>query len=180
MSDQTGLQNPYAPPTATVADVPATGAVKSSRRARLGAILLDVLIGTLASAPAFAVNFGAMVEAAKTGGSNPFAMYGALYSGVGGLLSVLLLLVMVGVITLLVHRNGQTIGKKIVGIKVVRTNGERATLGRIFWLRYLIPTVISIVPLIGAVFALVDSLMILGAEKRCLHDMMADTIVIRA
>ncbi len=180
MSDQNMSQNPYAPPTAAVADVAAAGVEKSSRRARLGAAFLDGLIGTIASLPALLVNFGAMMEAARAGGSNPFAMYGALYSGVGGILSLLLLLALIGVTIVLVQRNGQTIGKKIVGIKVVRKNGERATLGRIFGLRNLVPIIITLIPLVGALFALVDALMIFGAEKRCLHDMMADTIVIRA
>jgi uncharacterized RDD family membrane protein YckC len=80
----------------------------------------------------------------------------------------------------LVQRNGQTIGKKIVGIKVLRKNGERASLGRIFALRNLLPGIITMVPLLGGIFALVDACFIFGAEKRCLHDMMADTIVVRA
>jgi uncharacterized RDD family membrane protein YckC len=79
-----------------------------------------------------------------------------------------------------VYRNGQTIGKKLVGIKVARTDGSRATLGRIFWLRYLLNTVITLVPGLGGLYALVDILMIFGEARRCCHDYIADTIVIRA
>ena len=36
---------------------------------------------------------------------------------------------------MLVQRNAQTIGKKLMGIKVARKDGSRATLARIFLLR---------------------------------------------
>lgn len=77
----------------------------------------------------------------------------------------------------LVHRNGQTIGKKSLGIKVVRKNGPRATLARIFWLRYALDTLIKLIPLLGSFYILADRLVIFGAAKRCCHDYIADTIV---
>ncbi len=45
----------------------------------------------------------------------------------------------------LVYKNGQTIGKKALGIKVVRKDGSRATFGRIFGLRYLLNSLIGLV-----------------------------------
>jgi uncharacterized RDD family membrane protein YckC len=80
----------------------------------------------------------------------------------------------------LVHRNGQSIGKKCLGIKDVRTDGSRAGFGRIFGLRYLVNTLLTMIPLIGSFYALVDVLMIFGSAKRCAHDYIADTIVVRA
>jgi uncharacterized RDD family membrane protein YckC len=181
MAEQANAQNPYAPPSATVGDVAIPGVVdKAGRGARLGAALLDGLIGFVVALPAIVLNFGAMVAAAGNANANPFAVYGALYAGVGGLLTVALGLAWLIATILLVQRNGQTIGKKIVGIKVVRKNGDKAGLGRIFALRNLVPIIVSVIPLVGFVFVLVDHLFIFGAEKRCLHDMMADTIVVRA
>jgi uncharacterized RDD family membrane protein YckC len=49
----------------------------------------------------------------------------------------------------LVHRNAQTFGKKILKIKVARTDGSRATLGRIFWLRNFVNALIGVVPFVG-------------------------------
>jgi uncharacterized RDD family membrane protein YckC len=81
---------------------------------------------------------------------------------------------------MLVYQNGQTIGKRLLGIKVVRTDGSRASLSRIFFLRYLLNTLFMWVPLAGGLYALVDPLMIFGEARRCCHDYLADTIVIWA
>ena len=174
-------QNRYAPPSASVGDVAIPGtSEKADRGTRLGASMLDGLVGLIVGLPALLMNFGAMMAAATNSNGNPFGVYGALYSGVGGLLTAVLGLAWAIATILLVQRNGQTIGKKFIGIKVVRKNGERAGLGRIFALRNLLPFIIALIPLLGFVFILVDHLFIFGAEKRCLHDMMADTIVVRA
>jgi len=73
-------------------------------------------------------------------------------------------------------RNGQTIAKKIVGIKVVRSDGSPASLGRIFWLRNVVNGLLGIIPLYG----LIDILFIFGEQRQCLHDKIADTIVVKA
>jgi uncharacterized RDD family membrane protein YckC len=77
---------------------------------------------------------------------------------------------------LFVARNGQTIGKKLLGIKVVRSDGSKASLGRIFWLRNVVNTVLGFIPLYG----IVDLLLIFGEARQCVHDKIADTIVIKA
>ena len=71
--------------------------------------------------------------------------------------------------------NGQSIAKKLLGIKVVRTDGSAASLGRIFWLRNVVNAVISIVPL----YSLIDGLFIFGESRQCLHDKIAGTIVLK-
>ena len=62
---------------------------------------------------------------------------------------------------MLVYRNAQTIGKKLVGIKVARTDGSRASLARIFWLRnvvnQLVTMVLAFVPFVGGFYPLVDA-----------------------
>ncbi len=80
----------------------------------------------------------------------------------------------------LLHRNAQTLGKKLMSIKIVRVNGSRAGLMRIFFLRGLPIGILNAIPLIGYIFALVDPLMIFRNDQRCLHDLIADTIVIKA
>ena len=37
-----------------------------------------------------------------------------------------------------------------------------------------------VVPFIGGFYSIIDSLMIFGEQRRCIHDYIADTIVIRA
>ena len=80
----------------------------------------------------------------------------------------------------LLHRNGQTIGKKILGIKIVRSDGSPVALSRIIFLRWLPIAIAGRIPLIGPLIGLANPLVIFGNEKRCIHDYIADTIVITA
>jgi uncharacterized RDD family membrane protein YckC len=79
-----------------------------------------------------------------------------------------------------VSRYGQTIGKRLVGVKVVRNNGERASLGRIFWLRNVVSALPALIPVVGGIYGLVDTLFIFGDSRRCIHDLIGDTKVVRA
>ena len=47
-------------------------------------------------------------------------------------------------------------------------------------MRYVLPTLIAALPCIGPLFSLVDALTIFRDERRCLHDDMADTIVVNS
>ena len=90
----------------------------------------------------------------------------------------------------LVYKYGQTVGKKVMGIRVVRMDGSRVSFARFFFLRWLAVAVISwIVSVVGAAMhlhflgnlvSLVDALLIFGAAHRCLHDYIADTQVVTA
>ena len=52
------------------------------------------------------------------------------------------------------------------------------SLRRVIGLRTLPISILSRIPFVGWLIALADSLMIFGAERRCLHDVFADSIVI--
>jgi uncharacterized RDD family membrane protein YckC len=76
---------------------------------------------------------------------------------------------------IMVAKNGQSIGKAAVGIRVVRTDGSRAGFWRIAGLRWFVMVLASgLVSLIG----LVDTLFIFRRDRRCLHDLIADTMVV--
>lgn len=72
-------------------------------------------------------------------------------------------------------RRGQTVGKRWQRIRVVRSDGSKASVVRIVLLRNVVPQVIGS---FCGVFTLIDPLFIFGAQRRCLHDLIADTIVI--
>lgn len=73
-------------------------------------------------------------------------------------------------------QSGQSIGKRLMRIRVVRTDGSAASVWRILLLRNLLPQLINA----GCnLFSLVDALLIFTRERRCLHDMMADTLVVK-
>jgi uncharacterized RDD family membrane protein YckC len=70
------------------------------------------------------------------------------------------------------------VGKKLLGMRIVRSDGSRASAGRILGLRYTLGWVIASVPLVGSLYALVDALLIFRGSRQCLHDTIADTIVV--
>lgn len=78
------------------------------------------------------------------------------------------------------HRYGQTIGKRLLKIKIVRGDGNPCSLLRVIFARWLPVTALGSIPLIGGVISLVDVLLIFREDHRCLHDIIADTIVIKA
>jgi hypothetical protein len=70
---------------------------------------------------------------------------------------------------------GQSIGKRMTGIKVVRTDGSPIELWRLILMRNLL---MSILGTACNLVSLGDALMIFTQDQRCLHDYLADSIVI--
>src|SRR5690606_23930911 len=94
-------------------------------------------------------------------------------------ITVVYVLILGGLTLYWLSKNGQTIGKKVMKIKIVRSDlVTPATLGRILGLRVLPFYLVSLIPMGGLMFFL-DSLFIFSAEQRCLHDKIADTHVIQ-
>ena len=79
----------------------------------------------------------------------------------------------------LLAKRGQTIAKRLFGLRIIRVDGGAVKAGRIIILRYGIPMLIYAVPYLGPVFGLVDALYIFNPQRQCLHDVLADTRVIR-
>jgi uncharacterized RDD family membrane protein YckC len=175
------MANPYAPPAAAVEDIADPSAVltPAERGTRLVAAILDgIVAGVMIYLPL-------MVTLVVTGLSRvPVAENEApaFFDGATAAVSIGFGLACIGFIAwawltiMYVRRNGQTIAKKLLNIKVVRTDGSSASLARIFWLRNVVNTLISLVPL----YSVVDHLFIFGESRQCLHDKLADTIVIKA
>lgn len=106
---------------------------------------------------------------------------GAILASNGGSAGFAVLLGALGTLGVLGYQitlaqHGQSIGKRMRNIRVVRTDGSPASLGRILLLRNFIPAVIGS---FCGIFGLIDVLMIFGDERRCIHDMLADTKVIQ-
>lgn len=76
-------------------------------------------------------------------------------------------------------REGQSIGKKMRRIRVERKDGSAASVARIVFLRNVVPLVARYAVPFGGLLGLVDAAMIFGAERRCLHDLIADTRVVK-
>jgi uncharacterized RDD family membrane protein YckC len=79
----------------------------------------------------------------------------------------------------LLHSRGQTVGKWVLGIKIVsfKTN-EILPLWKVFFVRYVPPAIVAMLPLVGIFLAIVNDLFIFRKDKRCIHDHLAGTKVI--
>lgn len=172
-----GQANPYAPPQAEVADHRSEVQL-ASRLSRLGAFVLDVLGSWLFSMPLwFGADFEMLAAAAL---ADDFAsMLSALSIG-GMVVFGITMSTWLGINLYLVLTNAQTVGKRLLGIKVARTDGSRAGFARIFWLRNIVNALPSLIPFVGFLYTLIDHLLIFGDARRCLHDRIAGTIVVRA
>ena len=78
----------------------------------------------------------------------------------------------------LLHSRSQTIGKILLKIQIVATNGDMLGLGKLYFVRYFVFSLLAQIPVIGPVIALANILFIFGKEKKCLHDHLAGTKVI--
>ncbi|NOR57901.1 MAG: hypothetical protein GQ474_05190 [Sulfurimonas sp.] len=74
-------------------------------------------------------------------------------------------------------KNGQTIGKKILKIKIVDLDNKLPTKN-ILLNRYLVYFLPGHIPVIGSWLSIINILFIFGKEKRCVHDFIAKTRVV--
>lgn len=169
--------NPYAAPTARVEDAVTQQLVLADRIIRLAAVILDALVFVVA------VALIAIVAAVVIGlGSKPTS--DANIAGTTMILLAVLTPVVVALIVVnmvLLHRHGQTLGKRWLKIKVVLADGNRCGLARYVFARWLPMVLLGVIPLVGPIiYYLADPLLIFGEERRCLHDYIAGTIVVAA
>ena len=81
----------------------------------------------------------------------------------------------------LLATQGQTVGKKLIGTRIVAfADGQRLPLGIIYGLRYLPLSAFTLVPVVGILPSFIDPLLIFQKDKRCLHDRIAGTKVVDA
>ena len=151
-----------------VATAPVIDPNLADRGSRLGAVLIDGLIASICVAPGVVVIL--------TGGDDNDTT-----KVIGGLLIGLAFLALAIVQIYLLSTRGQTIGKKIVSVKIVRY-ADNSSPGFVYacLLRAIVPGMISGVPIVGGIFSLVDICFIFGEERRCLHDLIAGTKVVKA
>lgn len=139
----------------------------AERQTRLWAALVDRLI----ILPVIVASAVVLPYATRKGGGSLLGLLFAvlLFCGVGGYQLWLL------------HSEGQTIGKRMMGIKIVLTK-DLSNGGFVVnvLMRGLIPWVITMVPGLGILFAIADPAFIFRDDRLCLHDRIAGTCVIKA
>jgi uncharacterized RDD family membrane protein YckC len=165
---------PSAPVSSTDSSSASLELTPASRWLRLGAFLLDSIIGGLLMLPAFGVLFSAGFFTNPNQPNVPLLLAGK------GMLAFTALILLSIQIYLLTTR-GQTMGKKLLGIKIVNFDDEtNPGFVKAFLLRVLVNGLIGAIPFIGMVYSLVDLGFIFRADRRCLHDYIAGTKVVMA
>jgi uncharacterized RDD family membrane protein YckC len=139
----------------------------ASRGARLGAYLIDlVLTGVLCACWIY------ILQVSESQGDYLTSVQRLFVLGVLGLVAVQLSLL---------TWHGQSIGKRLMGVRIVRfADGGNPGFFRVVVLRLCVPALIAGIPLLGRVFYVADILNIYGEERRCLHDYLAGTKVVEA
>jgi uncharacterized RDD family membrane protein YckC len=164
--------NPYAAPMARVDEYAPQELVLADRGTRLLAAIVDGLIlGGIVILIAVLVP---AVTSTRNGAPNETAA--ALIGIIGGLAFLAVLIVNM----VMLHRHGQTIAKRMFNIKILRADGTPCSLVRVIFARWLPVTLLGAIPLIGWIFSLLDPLLIFRTDQRCLHDLIAETIVVKA
>lgn len=164
--------NPYAPPQSNV--LPANTSESNQRLAspwrRLGASLLDSLIMSVITLPLLWLSgyFTRIMERASKGSS--WTPEQLLWAVVGFVIMIALNWKHLG--------RGQTIGKGILNLSIVRKNGMPAERSHIILKRILPLQLIVQIPVLGALVAFIDALLIFRTQHNTLHDDIADTKVI--
>jgi uncharacterized RDD family membrane protein YckC len=143
-------------------------ALKASRLRRLFASMIDSLLMSVIVLPAMFL--GGLFELAAT------APMSWGYSIKTGALAAIVFLLLNG---LLLIQRGQTLGKMMLSIKIVKEDCSAADASTLL-IRYAVYFMGNLIPVIGALFGLVNVLFIFGDRKQCLHDRIASTIVVNA
>ena len=176
--------NRFAPPRAELADLAAPedagGHAHGGRWRRFFAAMIDGLFNGLLTFPFLFANMGldgymnAALRATAEGGSK-FEMYATLLRAAAPGYAALLLIQ-----GALLYAFGQSVGKKVLGLRVVRTDGSRVDFARLFFLRGGCANLVNFIPAVGPLLAMVDICMIFRDSRQALHDQIADTIVVTA
>jgi uncharacterized RDD family membrane protein YckC len=100
---------------------------------------------------------------------------------IGGILIGLVFLALLVIQIYLLSSRGQTIGKKMMSVKVVKyDDGSNPGFVHACLLRLIVPGFINGIPIIGYLFPIVDACFIFNEERRCIHDLIASTKVVNA
>ena len=174
MSTQPPGQPPYPPPYGpppgqpAYAMGPAPQAYATTQLAgfwrRLVAYLIDgIIVGVVSSVITSLINAGIHASFSDTTG----------YSTRSGLISLIIGLVYFG---WLWGTRGQTLGYMALGMRVIRTDGSDISIGRaaVRYIALWVSAALCAIPLIISAF-----MVGLGQRKQAIHDLVADTVVVR-
>lgn len=186
MSDY-NAPNPFAPPRAAVEDRPEADLPieLADPGKRLAAFCIDIIPGFVIVFLACILLLPILWPLLSSGGNMESGMREAMQESATRFIAVALMCFALGLgwgiyNIVLVYKYGQTFGKKIMDIRMVRTDGSRMSYARYFFLRNMVYYLLCAIPFIGWPIRIVDKLLIFRDSRQCLHDNIADTTVATA
>ena len=165
------MQNPYQPPQSDLSgndDEQSRQTELATRINRFIAAFIDGIIGMIIAIP-FWLASGAW-ELIRSGNALPLTY--TISAGIYGFIGFSL------VHFYFLNKNGQTIGKKILNIRIIGIDGQFYGAAPLLLKRYLPISVVSLVPFVGSLLVLIDILFIFRKDRRCIHDLIAGTKVV--
>ncbi len=169
------------PPTLAPVTLPVAETDLADRGLRLLAKILDEIFSLLAALPGLAMLGWSFVQALLTSQGDALGQIENADSALGlvvlGLGLVAITIVQIG----LLSTRGQTIAKIVFGLRIVKVaDGSRPGFVHGWLLRNFVPGLVGLVPFgLGVVFGIVDACFIFRQDRRCLHDLIAGTRVVK-
>ena len=162
------MSNPYEAPQSNLVKDEENSVTLATRGSRFLAALIDGLIGIAIAVPFWFVS--GMWDFIAAGASAPliYILAGGVYGFIGFVL----------VHYYFLNKNGQTVGKKILKIRITGTDDQLKGAPQLLTKRYLPITIVSMIPLLGSLLMLVNLLFIFRKDRRCVHDLIAGTKVV--
>lgn len=167
-------KNIYSPPDADPGSPVKTGEAVSdinlaSRRARLWASVIDVTLIVMFFAVVFygTTYWNMAINQDLSLNEQLLSLFlgFAVYPGFNGYL---------------LHKRGQTVGKWVLGIKIVSIESSGVLrLWKVFFARYVPQVLVALIPIAGRFLILINDLFIFRKDKRCVYDLIAGTKVIK-
>lgn len=170
---QSPALDPYAPPSAQVAAPVYSVGAQAPLADRGSRFVAQLLNGLMMMPGAVLLGVGGAFTENQTG-----TMTGVGIASV--VLGIIYFLTILVINLRLLGRQGQSLGKKWAKVRVVRMDGSPASLGRQVGLRYIVNGIPGAIPMVGGIYSLIDILFIFRDDRRCIHDMIADTKVVVA
>lgn len=160
--------NPYQTPTSDVS-VANVSENLAGRGQRLGAAFIDGLVMMLVVLPVMYL----------------LGIFSYIFQGAQPPMTLMLIAAAIGFAAFVainyipLSKNGQTVGKKAINIRIADLQGNKPDLSTIILKRYLLVQAVNQIPMIGGLVGIIDVLFIFRNDRRCVHDLIAGTQVMR-
>ncbi|MCU7853655.1 MAG: RDD family protein [Candidatus Thiodiazotropha sp. (ex Monitilora ramsayi)] len=162
------MSNPYETPLSNLEKDEQDSVTLATRGSRFLAALIDGLIGIAIAVPFWLLS--GMWDFIAAGAQAPliYMLAGGVYGFIGFVL----------VHYYFLNKNGQTVGKKLLKIRITGTDDQLKGAPQLLGKRYLPITIVSMIPLLGSLLMLINLLFIFRKDRRCVHDLIAGTKVV--